>query len=642
MAQHTIELVKLSALTQIQADLEAATAADRIATTADRAQTGLDRAQTGADRVQTGADRVTATSAASAAGASASNASAASVAASAQRSAVDAALATVAGETASVVAHQADANAHPNLRAAVDAAIGTAVGAHVGIYHAVTPGIGLAGQQGFGVGVYPGALPAGYSALSGSSDPGSDNYGNYQYSDGSIMCWIAKFYYRIGNASSPRFAVYGANAIDIADASAFTDTLAANASGYALHRAFIDGGAEKAGFFVDKYQCSNNAGVASSLKNGAPLSTAAAHNPIASLTGNGKTVANLYGACIVAAKTRGDDFHCISRFQWAALALLASAHGQAATAATYCAWYDATGVKNYPKGNNNNALKDVDDTTVAWESDGYPNCGKTGSAGYGGGAGNLFAKSTHNGQNCGVADLNGNMWEVNIGMTCIAATKTITGATQANPCEITIPAHGYSNGDVVMITAVGGMTQLNDKLYVITATGDNTVTLNGVDSTGYSAFTAGGSATKGAFYAAKQATAMKDFTSGNALATDHWGAAGVAAMMEPVALEFFTMSGSNGVGQRYGNGPAQVLEGGVSGDAWVRAGLGLPGAGGASSAGSNLFGADYFYQYVRNELCLLSGGDWTNSSLAGVWALALNGHRANSYDTVGLRASAYV
>ena len=45
---------------------------------------------------------------------------------------------------------------------------------------------------------------------------------------------------------------------------------------------------------------------------------------------------------------------------------------------------------------------------MSYVSDGYSNCGKTGS-------GTPFAKTTHNGQNCGVADVNGLMWEVNTG-----------------------------------------------------------------------------------------------------------------------------------------------------------------------------------------------------------------------------------
>ena len=513
---------------------------------------------------------------------------------------------------------------------------------HLTLWHAASAGIGIAGQQGFGVGLYPAALPTGFSVMVGTADPASDNYGNYQFTDGSVMCWIPKFYYRIGSAASPLYARFAANAIDIAAASAFADTAAANSAGYALHRAFIDGGVEQPGFFVDKYQCSNNSGVASSLKNGNPLSTASAHNPIASLTGNGQTPTNTYGGCVAAAKTRGNDFHCISRFQWAALALLATAHGQAASAATYCAWYDGTLATNFPKGNNNNALKDANDTSVVWQSDGYSNCGKTGSAGYGGGAGNVFAKSTHNGQNCGVADLNGNLWEVSLGMTCIAASKTITGATKANPCEITIAGHGYSSGDVVMITSVGGMTQLNDKLYTITKTGDNTFTLDGIDSSGYSDWTTGGSVTKGTFYVAKEATAMKTFTGGNTLATDHWGATGVAALMEAVTPNFATGAGANGFAQKYGNSTNQVLEEETSGNAWLLTGLGLPKAAGMSAAGSNLFGLDYYDQYIRNELCLVSGGRWNYTSDAGVWDLDLSSNRTDSYYAVGFRSAAYV
>lgn len=40
-------------------------------------------------------------------------------------------------------------------------------------------------------------------------------------------------------------------------------------------------------------------------------------------------------------------------------------------------------------------------------------------------------------------------------------------------------------------------------------------------------------------------------------------------------------------------------------------------------------------------MCLISGGNWNNSSIAGVWALNLNNNRTNSNDNVGLRASDY-
>lgn len=111
---------------------------------------------------------------------------------------------------------------------------------------------------------------------------------------------------------------------------------------------------------------------------------------------------------MAAAKTRGTKFFCNSRFIFSALALLSLAHAQAATSTTACAWYDASGITNFPKGNNNNALKDANDATVTYITDGYSNCGQTGSA-------SNLAKTAHNGQSCGVVDLNGNLWEINTG-----------------------------------------------------------------------------------------------------------------------------------------------------------------------------------------------------------------------------------
>ncbi|NBB50626.1 pilus assembly protein [Rhizobium sp. CRIBSB] len=45
--------------------------------------------------------------------------------------------------------------------------------------------------------------------------------------------------------------------------------------------------------------------------------------------------------------------------------------------------------------------------------------------------------------------------------------KTITAATKARPVVITSAAHGFSNDDVVWISGVSGMTQLNNKPYVV-------------------------------------------------------------------------------------------------------------------------------------------------------------------------------
>jgi len=70
--------------------------------------------------------------------------------------------------------------------------------------------------------------------------------------------------------------------------------------------------------------------------------------------------------------------------------------------------------------------------------------------------------------------------------------KTITGATQANPCVITSASHGYSNGDIVIIEGVVGMTELNGKYYTVANQAANTFELSGIDSSGFTAYSSGG------------------------------------------------------------------------------------------------------------------------------------------------------
>ena len=93
---------------------------------------------------------------------------------------------------------------------------------------------------------------------------------------------------------------------------------------------------------------------------------------------------------------------------------------------------------------------------------------------------------------------------------------------------------------------------------------------------------------------------------------------------------------------RFGSGTNQVLSEATSGNNWLLAGLGLPVSGdGFDATGMAQFGKDYFYQYVRNELCLPSCADWGSGSYAGVWTVrwalrpGVFGHH------VGLRAACY-
>lgn len=264
--------------------------------------------------------------------------------------------------------------------------------------------VGAAGGQGFGVGVYggdPSDLTAmGLTPMDGCDDPSSDNYGNYVHTNGSIMCFIPAFCYRVGNLAAPSYARDKENALEIRDASK------GEGDGWILHRAFIDGGEQKLGFFIDKYICSKDSTgkLAVSVKNGDNISLSTSY-------ANSSSMPNCVGKAIDAitlSRARGDGFSLTTGFQWSAIAMLSLAHGQAATSNQFCGWYDANHVNNYPKGNNR-SLKDWDETSVTWTAHReYSSIGKTGS-------GTPFVKTTHNGQACGVTDVNGSQWQVTLG-----------------------------------------------------------------------------------------------------------------------------------------------------------------------------------------------------------------------------------
>ena len=412
--------------------------------------------------------------------------------------------------------------------------------------------IGTAGQQGFGVGIAP-SLPVNMGKLYGTEDPASDTYGNYKFSDGSIMVYVPAFYYKYGTGANG----FALNVVDIKAFNFFADVATANAAGYALHRAFYNGGSIRPGFFVDKYLVSKNGSIASSIKDGVALSSAIrggqAATPFSSL-GH----ADAFHGAIGVAKTRGAAFHPKTLFQNAALALLATAHGSASTNTTYNAWYSA-GATNFPKGNNNNALGDANDAAIAYVWDGsaaIPGVGKTGSA-------NFFSKTTHNGQNCGVADLNGLVWEI-------------------SPFGLT--SDGVS------------------------------------------------------FFLLNTAVDVTTITNGITLATDAWGATGLAAMYTNIGATYSSLTASS-TNKTFGSA-AQVLSEATSGTAWAMAGAGVPLVAGVG--GSNQFGSDFMYDARPNEMCPGAGGGWLDSSLAGVWALTCNNGRGVTGDGCGLRAALYL
>ena len=74
-------------------------------------------------------------------------------------------------------------------------------------------------------------------------------------------------------------------------------------------------------------------------------------------------------------------------------------------------------------------------------------------------------------------------------------THSITNVTQANPGVATSTGHTFENGDIVTITSVSGMTQLNNNSYEVANKTADTFELKGTDTTGFTAYASGGTAT---------------------------------------------------------------------------------------------------------------------------------------------------
>ena len=200
------------------------------------------------------------------------------------------------------------------------------------------------------------------------------------------------------------------------------------------------------------------------------------------------------------------------------------------------------------------------DADILYVNDGngtYAGAAKTGSA-------NLFARTTHNGQNSGVCDLNGNFYEFTPGLT--------------------------SNGT-------------------------NYFLLN-------------------------SAVAMKNVTGSNTLATDLFGATGLAAMYTDLGTTYGAITKSGG--WKYFGAATQVFSEATSGTAWAVAGCGIPLL--AGTGGTNAFGNDGLYDPTPavNEMAFLSSGHWNYSSNAGVWCAGLSSGRTDSSYAIGFRSALYL
>lgn len=78
----------------------------------------------------------------------------------------------------------------------------------------------------------------------------------------------------------------------------------------------------------------------------------------------------------------------------------------------------------------------------------------------------------------------------------LATAKTVSAATAANPVVCTSTSHGYSTGDLVLLTAMDQMTPVNGRVFKITVVNANSFSLDDEDGSAYTAETSGGLARK--------------------------------------------------------------------------------------------------------------------------------------------------
>ena len=451
--------------------------------------------------------------------------------------------------------------------------------------------IGTPGTVGFGTAAMRDEIvPAGYSKLNGHDEIMHPNYGCIMDLNGSIFQYISPFHYKMtGNVISIS-PVY--------------------ISGYTKPRAFTD---SPNGFLHFKYMAGNVGGKLVSKQFLDPVSTSSSHNGIGDLISN---PSNNYAGFIDACRDAG--YKTTTIFEWEVLQLIALAQSQSGASTALCAFNDVA--PYFPKGNLVNALHDVNDTSVTFTASGYSNCALTGS-------GSNLAKTTHNGQNCGIADVTGNMWKIVTGLTYLAKT----GATVANgDTAVSMSSHGLAVDDVIHFggTPSSGSTY-NTAAYTVTdvTDGNNFTVNNGLER---DIASTDGVYSPRYFRILKTSVRADSLTSSNLLDSSNYDLLDLTGIVD-----------SNAGWTYLGNGSNTVLNFSTDTNSkeYKMASCCISAQDGTSTGGTTEFGNDGLYRYLRHGLVPLVGGHWGGSSDAGVFALYLYNYSSHSATSVGGFAS---
>ncbi|MDY5466742.1 MAG: hypothetical protein SPF98_04020 [Campylobacter sp.] len=294
---------------------------------------------------------------------------------------------------------------------------------------------------GFGAGVaYMPTIAAslGLSAMDGASQRTHENFGNFVDSRNNVFVCIPMMYYK-ADTNTRISELMGTPKVEISYIAK---------EGYAPFYAFKKSDGEYVPcVFVSKYIMSRGSdNKPAFVKNADPVSSDKSYNGINQFSG---VQANNIGF-FTAIRMLGENY-CL---HYAALRfvyyMVAEAHKQKAilrfgsrskVPSSICAYLDIA--PYYPKGNNTN-WGDANDTSLKYTKAGsgtYQNSnhgtGKTGSA-------NNLAKTTFNGQKCGIADMGGNMFECDGGYI---ADSTQTYILKGIDTLKSLNKHNYNNTD---------------------------------------------------------------------------------------------------------------------------------------------------------------------------------------------------
>jgi len=82
------------------------------------------------------------------------------------------------------------------------------------------------------------------------------------------------------------------------------------------------------------------------------------------------------------------------------------------------------------------------------------------------------------------------------GTITIWRKMVITGISKAAPGVVTAPKHGFSDGNIVIIEDVAGMTEVNNVAFTVAGATTDTFTIVDTSGVGYTAYTSGGTVTR--------------------------------------------------------------------------------------------------------------------------------------------------